>query len=321
MDLHVHLHDRYILREEEQIIDEQTKTQIHEALISFISQLVDIGELLIENLKHIYVTNNYTEELEAFQTKHGLNVGHTKNEIGEGFAMTLSYINEDAGEEQAIFLRAEVLFGLFNEEVQEGNRLSKNLLYHELAHVSDHLHQKRMFDKNEFRDLDLLPAILYDLSLHIWQEYYAYRKAATLFPSSDFQLDSFGETLDWFYDRSKQYIKNCNGDYDYLMKNMYGDAGYLFRTAASIHGNLQGFQIDDLRKQEMLGSIITIFANNYWVDIFEELGIELINLYNTYPRWQGYEQLEKLNQIVIKTFNRLGVFPQEAGSRIFVELK
>lgn len=142
---------------------------------------------VLDQLKHIYVPNDYVEELYDFQKAKGLKEGHTKNELSEGQAMVLSYENDLGQYEAAIFVKAEFILGLYNYEALQKEHPKEammllNTFFHELCHINDDYHTQELFREDEINKLSILPRNLFPISISIWKEYYAYRKAAERFP-------------------------------------------------------------------------------------------------------------------------------------------
>jgi hypothetical protein len=318
MAVNVHIHDKYTLDGYEINLDQISKSNINRGLNDFILQIkaIDSG-IKLDNLKHIFVPKDYTNELIDFQRKHGLKEGHTSNEMGLGFAMTLPIKNEDNTKEYVIFIRPEIMVALcsFNGKVlnTKAQQLAQNLIYHELCHVSDMNYQDEIFERKESEQLDILSQILYRTSLFIWEEYYAYRKAASLFPPSDLYIDHFFETITWVEEETIKLIQKFDQDQDMdsFMQKFCEITGFLFRTAAGLHGNLKGIPTSDEQDREkLLALICDEISNSYFLNTFKELGENLDKLFNSYPKWNGLMELEHINKIIMNAWNSLGIYPE-----------
>lgn len=61
--------------------------------------------------------------------------------------------------------------------------------------------------------------------------------------------------------------------------------------------------------------------NTYFYDLWLKLGTCLEGLFETYGEWNGIEQLKALADIVLSTWNVLGIFPKESENGLFIDVR
>lgn len=320
MEVKIHIHDEYMLANETPVINsEEQKKQISLWLQGLIKAFVASEDIFIlDQLKHIYVPNDYASELYEFQTKIGLEQGHTKNEVSEGQAMVLSYKNEIGEEETSIFFRAEFIFGLYTsealkEEFKEEVTMLFNTFFHELCHINDDYHTKEIFDNNEINSCPVIPRNLYPISIGMWKEYYAYRKSAERFPYGDLMVSHLEETSDWAYKEVVRLQKKFDEDnkMDEFMLDFTSKMRYLLRVMVSVIGNVHGYTSDVKEQERIFELALPVFPINQLKDAFNKLIPELDMLFREYPEWEKLSRMKVLNDIVLDCFNAFGVFPSE----------
>ena len=155
-----------------------------------IKQLIELEKpyINIENLVAVHFTENYREELFAFQKSIGHSAFATKNKIGEGYAQVVAteigyhiFFNK--------LIPTVIIIGQFlenNSERIDYDYLNKiklekkyflHLIRHELAHVEDENNQKcwtwfkHAFDGNSLQNI-----LRFDAH-RLWEEYYACRRS------------------------------------------------------------------------------------------------------------------------------------------------
>jgi hypothetical protein len=319
--MEIHLHNEYTLEGGHHIrYSEEDLAGIRKGLENFISTLVEQEEdFNISDLKNIYIPNDYVKELYEFQKNKGLSEGHTKNELAEGMGMTLSYKNENFEIEAAIFLRAELFFGLFvpdeaySEEVRDGKLMLLNTFFHELAHINEDYHTRKIISDVDLEKYSILPKNIYPISLGIWKEYYAYRKASERFPYGDLQIQHLGETFDWIYEETnKLKLKfDEDNDMDSFLIDFTSKIRYFLRVLVSVIGNIHGYSKEEDIQKRIYDLSVKVFPNEELIDLYKDLYEEMDSLFKQYPKWRGIEELTRLNEHVLKEFNALGVYPQE----------
>ncbi|UDW08391.1 hypothetical protein FHP23_010540 [Bacillus cereus] len=321
MNVNIHIHDLYMLAGENLMnVSEEQKIQISLWVNEIIKAFVESEDnFVLDELKHIYVTNEYVKELYAFQAEKGLETGHTKNEVSEGQAMVLSYKNNLGEEETSIFFRPEFIFGLYlAEELKDENKdnitMMFNIFYHELCHINDDYHTKRLFIKDEINELSVIPRNLYPISIGMWKEYYAYRKSAERYPYGDLMFSHLEETTEWAYKEvvklQERYKKDDN--MNEFMPNFTMIMQYLLRVMVSVIGNVQGYTSNKNNQDKYFELALTSFFDQKLSYVFNKLIQELNMLFCEYPNWTDLSRIKVLNDIVLDCFNVFGVFPTEA---------
>lgn len=323
MNINIHIQDEYMLAAENQLkISEDQKKEISLWLNGLINAFVENeDEFVLDELKHIYVANDYVKELYDFQTEKGMEQGHTKNEVSEGHVMVLYYKNDFDEEETSIFFRAELIFGLYNsealkEKLKDEVTMLFNIFFHELCHVNDDYHTKKVFDNDVINKCTVMPRNLYLISIGMWKEYYAYRKSAERFSYGDLMFSHLEETSEWAYKEivrlQEKYAQDNN--MDEFMLNFTTKMRYLLRVMVSVIGNVHGYTSNINERDKLFKLALQIFPNEKLKDAFNKLIQELDMLFHEYPDWKELSRIEILNTIVLEFLNAFGVFPSEVGN-------
>ncbi|GAB6432504.1 hypothetical protein bcgnr5372_48520 [Bacillus luti] len=331
MKVNIHIHDLYRFAGKDLVnVREEQKIQISLWVNEMIKTFVESEDNFVLNeLKHIYVTNEYVKELYAFQSEKGLEIGHTKNEVSEGQAMVLSYKNNLGKEETAIFFRAEFIFGLYlaeelEEEHKENIIMLFNIFFHELCHINDDYHTKELFSHNKINELPVIPRNLYPISIGMWKEYYAYRKSSERYPYGDLMYSHLEETAEWAYKEvvklQEKYKKDDN--MNEFMPNFTTIMNYLLRVMVSVIGNVQGYISNENKRDKHFELALTFFSDQKLKCVFNRLTKEFDMLFFEYPDWKDLSRIEVLNDIVLDLFNVFGVFPTEVeNDQMYVGLR
>lgn len=323
MNVKIHLHNEYVLEGDNMVT-------LNEELINSISQFVnDLIEsfvasekdFVLDQLKHIYVPNDYVRELYDFQKANGLAEGHTKNDLSEGQAMVINYENDLGQYEAAIFVKAEFMLGLYNyealkKEFPEESMMVLNTFYHELCHINDDYQTQELFRKDEIFKLSILPRNLFLISIGMWKEYYAYRKAAERFPYGDLMINHFQETYKWAHNAVADLQDKFHNDQDMddFMYNFTDTMRYFLRVMISVIGNIQGFTSDINIQNELYDRTLDGIPNGGIHKIFHMLVEEMDCLFKEYPSWNSLERFEVINNIIMECFEVFGVYPSEVNN-------
>ncbi|GGF24295.1 hypothetical protein GCM10010954_23970 [Halobacillus andaensis] len=326
--MEIHLHDNYNLGENEIALNKDIKDEISDFFIKYIQNLTQTEKNFdLSLLKHIYVPNDYTTELYEFQRAQGLREGHTKNEKAEGQAMVLTYDVEN-DKKLAIFIRAEMFFGVFtsltsvSNEFPDETAMCLNVFYHELVHVSDDFVLDKVIDFKSIQNNGILNSTLTIESLKVWQEYYAYRKAAQRYPYGDIQSSHLKEISDWIIDETESLKEQfqVDNDMEKFMEYFTYKTRYFLRVLVSVVGNIQGLNISQERKGEMLDLIKEKAINSKFASLIDELDRIMNELFNSYPqKWRGNHVLNDLIKFISDFWNKLDVYPSEiSDSEVYV---
>jgi hypothetical protein len=332
MDFKIHIHDVYNLEGGDVLsFNAETKDNISKWLKEYVQALVDAEDnFVIDKFKHLFVANNYAEELFEFQKEKGLNQGYTKNEIAEGFAMALSYKNHDGVEERAIFYKAEIIFGMYykndntDAELRDNKWMPFNIFFHELCHINDDYQIKKHIDLDEVKKYSVIPRYVYPISFSLWQEYYAYRKSAERFPYGDLMISHLEEAEEWAFNEVVKLTKKYREDNNTseCMMKFTNIMEYLLRVMVSVAGNVYGYQAETNNRQELFDFVLDELKYEGIKTIFNRLAKELDKLFIEYPTWNGLSRLGILSDIVLDCFNAFGVYPSEVeNDQMYINFK
>ena len=109
-------------------------------------------------------------------------------------------------------------------------------------------------------------------------------------------------------EESESYIREYKyfGDYYKLFREIRVNTSQMLKAAGRVYGNIHVLKDDEFNK-----SIYEKINNTYMKDLWEPLGTSLENLFSNYPDWKGEQELDNLTQIVFKSWNLMGILPEE----------
>jgi len=319
--MEIFLHDIYEIEEQEIKLDDELKNGIRRLLKDIVSVFAESEQLHLENLRKFYVPRDYKKELYRFQEDNNLLVGHTQNELAEGYAMVLNYMNEVGERKQAIFIHSTLILGMYSNLIdmdvpKELNQFFCNILLHELCHVSDDFYLHKIIDFESINDLNLLERTLYTETISMWQEYYAYRKSASRFAYGDFQVSHLEEVNSWYLDNVKELKGKFYKDnkMDEFFPSFVIKSRYFIRVIISVIGNIHGAPMECKDRVYLLNIVSKQCLDEKFRNTFFNISEKMESLYIKYPKWQNKSEIEGFNSVLLDLWNSVGVFPQYTES-------
>lgn len=315
------LHDTYEIEEQEINLDDEMKNGVEKFLIDVVTVFAESEQLNLKNLMKFHVPRDYKEELYKFQKDNNLLVGHTKNELAEGYAMVLHYMNELEIREHAVFVHPTLILGIYSNLIngdikKEENQFFYNILLHELCHVSDDFYLHKMIDFESISNLNLLERTLYTEAISVWQEYYAYRKSASRFPYGDFQISHLGDVNSWYLENVKELKEKFYKDnkMDEFFPNFIVKSRNFIRVLISVIGNIHGAPMEYKDRVNLLELVSEKCLDEKFQESFFNISEIMESLYNKYPNWQNKSEIKIFNSALLDVWNSVGVFPQYTES-------
>ncbi|MGE7430699.1 hypothetical protein ACQKLM_21615 [Bacillus thuringiensis] len=277
-----------------------------------IDQLSSLSKLNLSELENVIIPENFGEALMNFQREKGLPIGYTDNEHARARAKVLNYIS-GSRKRCAIFIDKEIIGCLYDKDVQP---LAINTIHHELCHVHDYFYKNKLFSSEDRTFNDYLLGRLYDNSWGLWSEYFALRKSASTIPlGSDLDIPFLKELVELISSEIEQHIKEYRFDADInkLFSIVDSKVSFLLTMTVTCLGRIHGLGDYDEDMLEGTAEIDfkNLFGKNEFNETWKNLWIELEGIYNKYPDWSGMEVFEGLNEIVLKTWNLFGIFPEK----------
>lgn len=296
----------------------ENKEQLKNDLAHVIEQLSD--GLKLDALEYVIISDDFASELFSFQRKRGLIEGYTKDEIGIAAGKLLSYV-VDESLKQAIFLQSCLL---------ESSKVLAPIINHELCHAHDEFIKFQLFGQafasnlkdniNKKRSLNELLIIYANV---IWSEYIANRlsRRPINIGNNIGSIDN-AELINWdlktlldriIYERdhSKDSIIKYrrHADINQLYSEIQKSVSRLLVAAGRFYGHLHAINNDSLNN-----TFYEYIETTYLEDVWDDLGYALQELYATYPKWESTSIFDNLAELVLKTLNIFGIYPEEYSS-------
>ncbi|TJZ40405.1 hypothetical protein FA002_02210 [Priestia megaterium] len=278
-----------------------------------------IEDLNLSILDKIIIPNDFGEAVTKFQKEHNLQVGYTSNEMGVAGGKNLPF-ERDGETRVVIFIQSGVFLSIFNKEFAQG---AVNIIHHELCHVHDQYNNLQMekFNEGYYKDTgDLLFDLLKKHSSCVWDEYIAPRLSCSTLPKDSdlsylFLLDLIKDTENKVKKDIEDY--RTQGDISLLFKNIQELTSLTLKIAATVIGNLHGLNYNDTEVSEVINKGL---EGTFIFPIWNELHETLENLYQSYPNWKDIYVFDSLNNLILKSWNELGVFPENRGQGLYVNV-
>jgi len=282
--------------------------------------------LELDSLKYIIISEDFKTELFKFQKSKGLREGCTENEVGVAGGKVVAYI--EAGElEHIIFLHPNVFGLLFSNESNDVLN-GIQIMRHELCHVhDDYLKSKVLsfdFITNQEKDFE------WALKLHadsIWSEFIANKLSKITVEIEGTKIStptlvSFTQDIPLFIDSifkmkadTKNYIDayRTHRDITRLYLEIQKCSTFFFTMAGRIYGLLSLYE-------EPLEILDEGIKKTYAFEIWKPLCQSLDALNSRYPNWSGVQEFDELSQVVLKTWNILGIYPRVTESGLYIDV-
>jgi hypothetical protein len=294
---------------DEQILKEYdiNPEEIKEYLKGFIMFALQSG-LNLSSVKTVNFLYDFSNGLIKFQQENGLNVGFT-NDVDRGYGKVEEIINGDSKEYYVFYDYSQLIFSLAEDE-QIRNR-GFNSLFHELCHVHDGdnlfpILKNNLVGKGQFNLGRYLDNVLYQISLSLWEEYFAHRISMEVFPIDTEIINLKRDMLD-----KEVKINNISPRYEIkVYQELHKYVEKLVRAIGDFHGG-QG------KEDELFESIDGTIVYRY----FYKLSEQLKDLYNIYPNWNDYKVLLELAKIIKSIWEELDFNIIEVGNDFYLTQK
>ena len=316
---------------------DETKLLEDESKKYFINNLENIISILTTNLDlpeeyMIVIPDDYEKELIEFHLENAISGGFTNHEMGKGYAQAIDYINDNRLM-YTIFINKLIIFALQSDyiidnleeskdEIIKARKLAINTIHHELIHIADVYKAYTTYDTIiKSNNSDALKDLLIHFALSIWKEYFACRLSASTY-HMDFVSD-IQSLINQINDVEKNIKETIieyrlHGDINIVEKELLTRTRILLNNTAYLQGHL--FVFHDINEIIKLVKIINEkISESYFTDIWSDMFYELNELFDTYLKWDMVA-FNKLSQIILKCWNKLGIFPNEAEQGIYYSI-
>jgi len=316
---------------------------LSESMKNLINQILEMDStpINIDGLNTIHFTDDYRNELFAFQKSIGHREFATRNIIASGHAQVVSV---EAGEGKPddigyhIFIDKIIPFTILigqlienNSEMKNDSRISiarnsKNefirMIKHELAHVEDLNNQKRWVWLDALNSVKSLKNISRLCALQFWEEYYACKRSNFIFDEDvvSKNLKSLIKDLvtaekeicdlRWKYNNLEISLDDFVVKFNDYIKTAFIYCCYFMGHMNSIYEQMKGI-IDAI-----------IFPSRFFCFV-PEMWNELRRIDEVYPEWENPEILAGISTIFIKCINSFEVYltDKENGIRYDIPVR
>lgn len=305
---------------------------IRSAMESVIKQLVTLEKpyININNLVAVHFTENYQEELFAFQKSIGQHAFATKNKIAEGHAQVVA--TKDG---YHIFfsklIPMFIVIGQFLENNSDKIDIDnlkqiilekKNLLRvirHELSHVEDEDNQKSWpWFKHAFDEYNLQNILRFDAH-RLWEEYYACRRSNYFY-----DLDGISEEINNLLsnlDKAEKEICDLRWKYntneidlDTFIRLLYEYIRSAFIYCCYFMGHT------DRVADDLMDKIIQTEYPSRFFHLIPDMWKALKSMVRVYPQWDNPEIYDELSSIVLHCIESFEIYPRETDEGVYYDI-
>ena len=305
---------------------------IKSAMENVIKQLATLEEpyININNLVAVHFTENYKEELFAFQESIGQHAFTTKNKIAEGHAQVVA--TEDG---YHIFfsklIPMFIVIGQFLEnnsdkiDIDNLNQIileKKNLLRvirHELAHVEDEDNQESWpWFKHAFDEYNLQSILRFDAH-RLWEEYYACRRSNYFY-----DLDGISEEINNLLsslDKAEKEICDLRWKYntneidlDIFIRLLHEYSRSAFIYCCYFMGHT------DRVADDLMDKIIQTEYPSRFFHLIPDMWKALKSMVRVYPQWDNPEIYDELSSIVLHCIESFEIYPRETDEGVYYDI-
>jgi len=170
----------------------------------------------------------------------------------------------------------------------------------------------------------ILPAslekVLYQHSMNIWEEYIVPKmSASTKSIESAFDVEHLANLIKYTKQEMDKAVDEYFSDKDILkiFRRVQLLAGHLLKELSTLLGNLNGIFPEKNAIEDVLDEG---FRETYIGDIWIKLKIALRDLELLYPKWDGVNVLNPLNEVVLLAWNTLRVYPVDKFEGLYIEV-
>ncbi len=309
------------------------------AMEGLINQLINLDgtPINVEGLNAVHFTDNYREELFAFQQSVGHRSFATLNKIADGHAQVVT-VKEGQGnpgdEGYHIFfdklIPMAIQVGQFcenNKEMLQDDLVrqlisQKNeyarMIRHELVHVEDHNNQRKWeWLEPAFAKHNLQTCLRYD-AYRLWEEFYACRRSNFIY-DCDLVKQETDSLLNNLL-KAEQEICDLRWKYNTQKIDLNGfvDKLHEYIRSAFIYCCYFAGHMDKI--YDSFTASLQIKYPSRFYHFFGSLWETLRQMQKSYPDWTGPEIYDGLADIVLQCINEFEVYPHDTEEGPYYEI-
>jgi hypothetical protein len=282
--------------------------------------------LKLKSLEYIIIPKDFETQLYMFQRSKGLREECTDNETVVTIGKNINYVEVEELK-TSIFLHPSIIQNLSSESIDDVLG-AIHTIKHELCHSHD------TYLKSKIISLDFIIDKEGDfdwvLKLHadsIWSEYIANKLSKSIINKNGNELvmpteavleQDISMLLASIFEVETdvhKYIDRYRKHQDImrLYLEIQESSGFLLKMMSAVYGSL-------CCCEDAIKSLDIEIKGTCVFEIWKSLCQSLDNLNSNYPNWSGIQEFDELSQVVLETWNILGIFPRVAGSNLFIDV-
>ena len=319
---------------------------LQETMESVVNRLITLEDPPIntENLVAIHFTENYREELFAFQESVGHPAFATQNKVGDGYAQVV-YVTAEQGSPDLrgyhIFIskfipmailvsqHAENLVGaldtpdekLLDFAKQSNHEKNKclRMIRHELAHVEDGNNQKGwIWLESAFQGNTVKSTLRYD-AYRLWEEYYACRRSNFFY-----DVDAIAEEVSSLLSsletaeaeicdlRWKYNTREIALDDFVRLLHEYTRSDFIYCCYFMGHTDRIYKYVIDKLQPELYPSRFYKYVGQMW-DVLRTMA-------DSYPNWNGPRIFDDLSEVILKCIEEFEIYPEDTTRGAYYDI-
>lgn len=292
----------------------------------------------VDGLNAIHFTDNYREELFAFQESVGHHSFATKNKIADGYAQVVMVKEGQSSPENVgyhIFVSKlipmTIMVGQFlednpgeaSEDLVQNLRETKNeyarMLRHELSHVEDENNQKNWaWLEESFSHKNLQTTLRYD-TYRLWEEFYACKRSNFIYDvnSVSREISSMLSNLEtaekeicelrWKYNNESLPLNDFVALFHEYVRSAFIYCCYFMGHMDRIYE-----YVSDKLQPDLYPSRFYSFMPCMWK--------ALRKMNESYPEWSGPEIYDDLAEIVLKCIEEFEIYPKYTAGGVYYDI-
>ena len=317
-----------------------------ETMESVVNRLITLEEppINIGNLVAIHFTENYREELFAFQESIGHPTFATQTKIGDGYAQVV-YVAEGQGSPDlrgyhifiSKFIPMAIMVGQYGEnligmldtseaellEFAKKSQREKNkylrMIRHELAHVEDGNNQNGWtWLESAFQGNTVKSMLRYD-AFRLWEEYYACRRS-NFFYDVNATTEEVTSLLSNLEEAEAEICdlrwKYNNGEItlDEFVQLLHEYIRLAFIYCCYFMGHTDGiyeYVVDKLQPE--------LYPSRFYRRVGQMWGV-LRAMADSYPNWDSPEVFDDLSTIILNCIVEFEIYPRDTDQGAYYDI-
>lgn len=291
-------------------------TEVYDTLIGIldrsIADAVATDGLDLGSLKHVLVSGDFVNDVTRRLKELGRPELVTSNESAQALGKTITW--GKPSDVSSIVIVPEPLLSAY-----EAVSLSRGILYHELAHVHDDRFRCDLMGETIHPDARDLKAVISFIAATLWSEYFCEQTAARHYSRDDLAAFAENDSIvsDSVGENSREIAEyRSHADILHLWQHSIFTVNIIMGVVGRTLGEFYA-QNDNLDlRQQFIDGVSSLKGMPELISMTEPI---LDSMHLRRKIWVANE-LDCLNEVVLKAFNMLGIFPRMTGQGLYVDV-